>query len=237
VTHTQAYVAKRVNELRLERGWSQSRLASEVRQFGLTWSPAAVAQVENGSQRADRLIELYALCAAFAVSLEELIGDHRSVQAPNGQEIDLELIQAALRGDQPDRPLQVSDDPFVIGRIAKRYGLESDEFLRAFRATFKRQTFTGYRDDLVAWYMYLELNQQPGRISAVSWLDAAQQVASHSVDESPWISFRSTDPSTRARRGHATRWIAERILRYLDDGTTFVPLLPPEHDGVEHSIK
>lgn len=241
VGQMQEHIAKRVHELRLERGWSQSRLANEVRHFGLTWSPAAVAQVENGSQRADRLIELYALCAAFSVSLQELIGDHRHLRAPNGQEIDLEAVQAALRGDQPDRPSQVTDDPYVIGRIARRYGLSGDEFLDAFRAAFKRQTFTSYRDELVAWYLALETGQRPGELVSVSWFDAARQVAAHpNLDESPWVTLPNTDPSLRARRGHATRWIAERVLRHLNgiDGVPTPPLdlLPPEHDGVQNGI-
>jgi len=206
VTNVQSWVAMRLHSLRSERGWSQSRLATEVRRQGLTWSPGTVAQIEQGTMRADRLAELAALCAAFRIPLSEFLGPEDPPEAlhmPDGRPVPLGGLQAALRGAPIEDEAEVSkeDDPYEVARLARRADMDPAEFRFFFSMTFERKHILYLRDELVMWHMSLP--------SPVSWIDCYRRVLPE--DERRWFVIPGDNSSFRAMRGHASRWIIHQV--------------------------
>ena len=218
--NTQEHVALRLHLLRQERGWSQSRLATEVRRQGLTWSPGTVAQIEAGVQRADRLAELMALCAAFEVSLAELLGEEGppgGLLLPDGREVPLSAAQAALRGVPMEGAGEVpkEDDPYEVARLSRKAGMDPEEFRFYFEKRFRRKFVLYLRDELVMWHMQLP--------KPVSWIDCYRQVQPE--EGRRWFVIPGDNPSFRAMRGHATRWIISEVK---DQAFELQPIEIPE---------
>lgn len=64
-------IVENIKRLRVEKGWSQSKLGAAARAVGLNWGRGHVAAIENGARRL-YLDEAIALMRAFEVSWEEL---------------------------------------------------------------------------------------------------------------------------------------------------------------------
>ncbi len=62
-------LAKRLKELRRERGWSQQKLAEKT---GLSFN--AVTKIEQGLAKHHTLKTLLKMADAFRISLDELVG-------------------------------------------------------------------------------------------------------------------------------------------------------------------
>ena len=62
-------LAKRLKDLRKQKGWSQQRLAEKT---GLSFN--AVTKIEQGLAKHPTLKTLIKLADAFAVSIDELVG-------------------------------------------------------------------------------------------------------------------------------------------------------------------
>lgn len=128
------------------------QLAAAMRDQGLRfWSHNVVALVETGRQRADRLLDLAALCRVFAVPLRELIATEEQVQTDGGP-TDPAEIMVALEGSPLSRHLRWAgmdhrpvEPPGEMKQYAARIGLTEAEFALILRRQFHAY---GFRQEL-----------------------------------------------------------------------------------------
>lgn len=73
-----ATVARRVAELRRQRGWSAQRLADEMTEAGQHVSRSTLANLENGRRDRITVDELYAFATVLGVPADRLAHDRPS---------------------------------------------------------------------------------------------------------------------------------------------------------------
>lgn len=66
-------VARKVRQLRVDRGWSQAMLAERMTASGMEWHQTTVAKAES-AERALRYNEIVVLADALGVMVEDLLG-------------------------------------------------------------------------------------------------------------------------------------------------------------------
>lgn len=146
--------ARRVKQLRQERGWSQAVLAQRLRAHGqVTWGQGQIAKIETGLYRLDRLPDLIAMCEVFHVSLDALLAGEGTVQLgkdddPSGRR-ELAEVRLAIKGKgrATDAADIAADDPYDIDRIVKRAGLGDELELAAIcTALWHESSFLTLRD-------------------------------------------------------------------------------------------
>lgn len=149
--HLEDVVADNIRRLRTERGWSQAELATALFLVQLRqWSPSTVALVETGKQRADRLLDLAALCQVFGVPLTELITGDGAIDLQGGDSVQIATIRDCLAGNSPgvtNERLNSTNDPFELARIARNIGLTRAQLILACYDRLNRWDFNNLREE------------------------------------------------------------------------------------------
>lgn len=91
-------IARTVAELRKDRDWTQADLARHMVAMGFKWQPNRVAQLET-LRHPPSLFESIALCWVFELPLVDLMPGEESVVRPDGGEVPLAHVRAAIAGD------------------------------------------------------------------------------------------------------------------------------------------
>jgi transcriptional regulator with XRE-family HTH domain len=99
-------IARNVIDLRNDRGWTQSELASRMRGAGFSnWQQNRVTQIET-MRRPVALLEVIVLSWVFGVPLARLFQGDGDVEFPDGESVPLGRLQALVMGDVPSvRPV------------------------------------------------------------------------------------------------------------------------------------
>lgn len=190
-----AVVGDNVYRLRTERGWSQAQLAAQLNARGiLGWQPSTVALVETGKQRADKVLELAALCQVFAVPLEELLAGPLGVpiKVDGGPALPLESIRLALSGTTASPRIAEVELPASVwdsAPLARALGISSEQFRALVFDVFGTWNYFNLRD------------AKAGMMPGFPYQRAADA---------------ELDPSVRAHRGHATREILAALAAVLE---------------------
>jgi transcriptional regulator with XRE-family HTH domain len=95
------YLGRQLRRVREERGVRQEDVAAQLRELGLTWDRTTVASFEIG-RRALRLEEVVLCCAAYNVSLAEIIKSEPEAWLQVGsRRISAPLVAKILSSESP----------------------------------------------------------------------------------------------------------------------------------------
>lgn len=128
-------VASNVKALRSARAWSQKDLAERLTQIGGSWNRQTLGMLESRGVRAERLGDLYMLCAAFGVPLSRLLEGDAKVEVVPAHHVKLADVHETLAAARPD-PAPVptnspgslrADDPEEVRRLAQRLDMSIEE--------------------------------------------------------------------------------------------------------------
>ena len=92
IGHREMAFARCVREFRIAFGWTQVRLAEEVRLRGVTLHPTAITRIESGQRRVS-LDEAVALADALIISLSGLLQPQVSCEQFGVQRLKTALSQ------------------------------------------------------------------------------------------------------------------------------------------------
>lgn len=189
-------VGRNVARLREQRRWSQAELASALGRSDATWTRQKVGMLETRGVRGERLHDLYQLCIALDVGLEELMtADGDEVDLPGGGSVHPSKVVEAIcsrgktstiqdLGGDPVVTDVAKDDPQEVERVARTIGVSTLELWKAVHKIWQQDSVIGTRDYLA--------QLEPGMSRA----------------------------KARAQRGHATRLMKRAIL----DGSPAEPI-------------
>ena len=183
-------IRRNMLRLRTERGWSQRHLSVLMRGQGIRqWTPNAVAQIEGGRQRADRIADVAALCAVFAITVTELLECNERVVLDGGEQVSVATLVSALDGRLT--PPEIAD----LGAL---------DTLDRYDAERKAAHVLGL-DQMEFHDLCHEVFILPGGISFTEYRDRHAGITEDMADS-----------SVRARRGHATRELLMQMKQVLD---------------------
>lgn len=113
-TDVTRHIARRVRELRRQRGWSGEKLAARVE----GWTTGNVGKLETGRRERLSVDELIAVAAAFGVAPSDLLPDFAPVTAEAQLNAALAAIHGALHAIASTRPsIGDHDDHDIHGPV------------------------------------------------------------------------------------------------------------------------
>jgi hypothetical protein len=137
-------IARNMQALRVERGWTQSDLAMWMRQTGFTWQTNRVTQLET-LRRPVSLLEILGLAWVFGVPVAHLLSGEDRVRLPNGDSEPLSALREALTVGGDGAPHVVDADVVdetaaaeALRNAAKRLGMPAVHLNYAARLLWDR---------------------------------------------------------------------------------------------------
>jgi len=133
-------IARRVRQLREERGWTQDRLADRLREAGFTgWTRSMGAALET-RRRQGSAGDLVALSAALGVPPSELVPPRSgSVSLDNGSLISLQRASLILGGRQTSPDRDAPQPPARSPRSTAKGSPSRDAVARAAKGELERR--------------------------------------------------------------------------------------------------
>jgi transcriptional regulator with XRE-family HTH domain len=219
-------VGRNVRRLRDARGWSQSDLAREAQDYGLTWGQTVVSAIEKGARVLD-LDELLLLCVVLRVGPQDLLagGDGEGVWLAHIP-MSLDLARTILSGEGnygiPQAGRWVTAVPGENDSIHWKTlwpGLDADGWAQAVRDSVQ------------------DAEKKAGRSLTVSPLDVA--TAAHGLWGRSLTAERDArvsaekpsdadDRTIQGLKGHTTRKLIDELKRYMEQR---VPVPWLAHEG------